>query len=434
MHENAVLQFPIAAVRTNAEGLVDAINRSGEAFFSDLEIPVKAGVDLKGTLNSLEDRAWFLNEGGCCPVNNLFEEAPSSILLRFCNGRWIEVRNTPTSIDGSVFVFQDASQNVLRDRALANLCRADIIDPDYYNLAAKALADGLGYPWAWVTRLLPNEQACEVVGAHDGKMLMGETYKLMNTPCERLVEDRAFTFFSDRLSELFPQDKALVEMGCESYAGLVYHGADGQPLGHVFAVNDHPDFDRRSAEEVTYHVARQVSWALEYRRLKRDLSHEKRRARQDGLTNALNRAAFDHDLDRVANHVRERRMVDCLLAYIDVDGLKQVNDSRGHIAGDELLSLFVEALMEEMRGDDRLYRLGGDEFAILWPGTQGIQAAKLANRISIAVKSIHLSGFDTAGASQGIAALSEVDGDPSALVRLADERMYEEKRERHQKA
>ncbi|RED53918.1 GGDEF domain-containing protein [Aestuariispira insulae] len=434
MQEGAVLQFPIAAVRTNAEGTVDAINQSGESFFSELEIPIRPGVNLKSTLAGLDDRAWFLDDEGCCPVQRLFKETPGSILLRFCSGRWVEVRNTPSSAgQGSVFVFQDASQNMLRDRALANLCRADISDPDFYDLAAKALADGLGYRWAWVTRFLPQGNHCQVIGAHDGDQMIGQVYAVRHTPCELVVQNREFTFISTRLAEFYAKDKPLVDMGGEAYVGQMYFGADGEPLGHVFAINDHPDFDRLTAQEVAYHVSRQVSWALEYRRLKRDLSHQKRVARQDGLTNALNRSAFDHDVRRIADQVRDGRMPDCLMAYIDIDGLKNVNDSRGHIAGDELLCLFAQSLIEEMRGDDRVYRIGGDEFAVLWPGTPGMNAAQLANRVATAAKILPGAGFPDAGASFGISAISEADGDPDQFIRIADQRMYEEKEDNRQK-
>ena len=429
MQEGAILQFPIAAVRTNADGTVDAINRSGEQFFTELEIPIRAGVNLRTALADLEERAWFLDDRGCCPVQQLFKEAPSSILLRFCSGRWVEVRNTPTSGHGAVFVFQDASQNMLRDRALANLCRADISDPDFYDLAANALADGLGYRWAWVTRFLPQGNHCQVIGAHDGSEMIGQVYALRHTPCELVMRNREFTFIPTRLSEHYAKDKPLVEMGGQAYVGQMYFGADGEPMGHVFAINDHADFDRISAQEVAYHVSRQVSWALEYRRLKRDLSHQKRVARQDGLTNALNRSAFDHDIQRIADQVRDGRMADCLLAYIDIDGLKTVNDTRGHIAGDELLCLFAQSLIEELRGDDRVYRIGGDEFAVLWPGTPGQMAAQLSNRVMTAAKILTGAGYGEAGASQGIAAISEADGDWETFVRIADERMYAEKQE-----
>ena len=83
MQENTILPFPIAAVRTDDSGRVDAINPVGREFFSRLEMPVEVGNNLRAVLGDLEGRAWFLDDQGCCPVATLFEEAGKALATAF---------------------------------------------------------------------------------------------------------------------------------------------------------------------------------------------------------------------------------------------------------------------------------------------------------------------------------------------------------------
>jgi diguanylate cyclase (GGDEF)-like protein len=100
-----------------------------------------------------------------------------------------------------------------------------------------------------------------------------------------------------------------------------------------------------------------------------------RLARTDSLTGALNRRAWDDELDR--SIARARRLNEPLtLALLDLDHFKAYNDTRGHLAGDELLRATVGAWQTTVRGTDLIARYGGEEFAILMPATD-INAADI---------------------------------------------------------
>jgi two-component system cell cycle response regulator len=108
-------------------------------------------------------------------------------------------------------------------------------------------------------------------------------------------------------------------------------------------------------------LARTIRYALERHRLMMELHT---RSLVDPLTQLYNRRAF------LALAERQLRLADrtgrgLLLMFVDVDNLKQVNDSFGHSAGDEALQEVAEVLRASLRGSDIIARLGGDEFALL---------------------------------------------------------------------
>ncbi len=151
----------------------------------------------------------------------------------------------------------------------------------------------------------------------------------------------------------------------------------------------------------------------------------------DVLTGLGNRRAFEHDL-LIAQSQAGRQGQNLAVMMLDLDGLKAVNDQQGHERGDILLRGFGQALGELFRHSDQVYRLGGDEFAVLLPGVAE-DTAELLARVDQAAQLLHAQGFSGLGASAGVAIYPRDGLETAALVRLADERMYECKRQ-HQAA
>ena len=104
-----------------------------------------------------------------------------------------------------------------------------------------------------------------------------------------------------------------------------------------------------------------------------------------------------------------------MAAYVDVDGLKAVNDEQGHVAGDELLSRVAEGLKHHMRPYDLLVRLGGDEFLCVLP----VSAFAARRRFADLRKDLDLSELKPS-VSVGFSELRD-DDSPDELVRRADE-------------
>lgn len=151
------------------------------------------------------------------------------------------------------------------------------------------------------------------------------------------------------------------------------------------------------------------------------LLHE---ARHDSLTGLPNRAFFNESLVRsLANAERSSRKVGLL--YIDLNGFKQVNDQRGHDAGDEVLQQVARLFQSVARAGDLVARLGGDEFAVLIPEISG--AAEL-EAIAQRYRGIRVENRDlVVTGSVGYSVYPEHGNDAGALMRTADERMYGEK-------
>jgi diguanylate cyclase (GGDEF)-like protein/PAS domain S-box-containing protein len=103
-------------------------------------------------------------------------------------------------------------------------------------------------------------------------------------------------------------------------------------------------------------------------------------ARHDPLTGLINRHEFEHRLDEFLREVvaNEEQGAFC---YLDLDQFKLVNDTAGHVAGDELLRQLAPRLRETMRAADTLARLGGDEFGVLLVGCDRAHAIAVAEKL-----------------------------------------------------
>jgi len=151
-----------------------------------------------------------------------------------------------------------------------------------------------------------------------------------------------------------------------------------------------------------------------------------------GLPNA--RSLFVHLAQEVA---RCRRMKTSLAVMVcDIDGLKKINDSFGHLEGDKLLREFSIRLKEACRGYDYVARMGGDEFVVTAPGLTPEAATEKTERLNRAAIEAgrHTCGRDVITLSVGTAFCPEDGYDVEALLAEADRRMYSVKQVHHAQA
>jgi len=145
------------------------------------------------------------------------------------------------------------------------------------------------------------------------------------------------------------------------------------------------------------------------------------------LTSLYNRAYFEEELARLGRG----RGFPVSLIVADLDGLKQVNDSRGHAEGDKLIRRAGEVLQASVRAEDVVTRVGGDEFTILLPSTNTAAAEQAVSRIRNLVElnnKFHVS--PVLSLSLG-AATADNGRDLVEALRRADDLMYVEKRLHH---
>ena len=156
------------------------------------------------------------------------------------------------------------------------------------------------------------------------------------------------------------------------------------------------------------------------------LAHEREEAMHDGLTGLLNRRAF-LELGDVESMRSLRYDHSLAIVFIDLDNFKQLNDTRGHLAGDAALRATAHALHTKLRLSDSVARLGGDEFAIALPEIAYDAAVDAGRKIATAIGAA-LTAFPPVTASVGVAWFDRACPRFDSMVAAADKLMYEAKR------
>jgi diguanylate cyclase (GGDEF)-like protein/PAS domain S-box-containing protein len=156
-------------------------------------------------------------------------------------------------------------------------------------------------------------------------------------------------------------------------------------------------------------------------------------ALHDALTGLPNRTLFRERMETAVTAATERGEKIALLC-LDLDHFKDVNDTLGHAAGDELLQIFVKRISRYLRATDTFARLGGDEFAIILHGVAvPADAAVLAQRVIAAVApAFHVGGDEVhVGVSIGIVLFgaAAAHDEPARLLRCGDLALYRAKAE-----
>lgn len=146
----------------------------------------------------------------------------------------------------------------------------------------------------------------------------------------------------------------------------------------------------------------------------------------DALTHLGNRRAFEGDLESSYRAVQTEGGGFCL-ALLDLDGLKQVNDTQGHLRGDALLRTFASSLQSALPSHVRLYRFGGDEFAAIWPDLPPTEVHRILQGVRTAEHFTRDVGFPFSGASVGVVWVPDETRTVAEALELGDRRLYEQK-------
>jgi diguanylate cyclase (GGDEF)-like protein/PAS domain S-box-containing protein len=161
----------------------------------------------------------------------------------------------------------------------------------------------------------------------------------------------------------------------------------------------------------------------ETRRIAKQMIHE---ASHDALTGLVNRREFERRLQRSLETVRTDR-VEHTLCYLDLDQFKVINDTHGHVAGDELLRQLASLLHKKVRKRDTLARLGGDEFGVLMEHCHLDEGRRVANTLRDAVEGFRFGWEDKTfriGVSIGLAPITEATETVANALSQADSACY----------
>lgn len=288
--------------------------------------------------------------------------------------------------------------------------------------------------------------------AHNtGKMVIPEglTVPWEDTLCRRALSEGCMS--TNDVPTRWADSDAARQLGIQTYVSSPVLSDDGAVLGTLCAAStERRDIGPR-AQTILRLFSNLVASFLERELLVAHLKAANDRltsfAMTDALTGLPNRRALFDELQRMlARAVRERACV--LVAVIDLDGFKAINDRYGHLQGDLFLQQIAQRLSAKLRATDMLARMGGDEFVIIGPGpvldgpadgslignglgkhaSQRLQ--QRTGEVTVGLFELGPLALQYAGASVGAVALDPEGLDAEAAVRLADAQMYEVKRVR----
>ncbi len=274
----------------------------------------------------------------------------------------------------------------------------------------------------WMVTRYDGEHQVYLSLAGDGYPLRpGDSIEWSQTWCQYSVTGRAPRIAPDIAAvDLYRESPRGKDGSVAAYVGVPIRRADGGLFGTLCGFDARPQPDSLTEHAglltlLTGLLGHILDADLERSTAIRDGELALSLAETDALTGVLNRRGWDRML--AVHETRARTFGDpCALIAVDLDGLKAVNDTQGHTAGDALIRAAADVLRSVVREDDVVARLGGDEFGVI-ATLPAFAAAGLVHRLKEA--------FAKAGVSAAIG-LAQVatDTDIDAAWRSADTRMY----------
>lgn len=265
---------------------------------------------------------------------------------------------------------------------------------------------------------------------------------LLCQPLESLLERSGYDVFPEQeAATLHYYDELVFTSGTAHQNEELFTDASGlahyteikrslhqDAAGNLFLVGIIRDITerKRMEEELKRTAAELIRSNAELQRSASQLSHI---ANHDSLTGLPNRKLFHERLQHALEWAIERQQTVGLL-FLDLDGFKQVNDSKGHDVGDLLLKAVAARLSGCLRGSDTVARLGGDEFTVILPAIPSSQdAARVAEKVLATIaKPFDLTGHTiTITSSIGISLYPDDAIEIETLLKKADDAMYQAK-------
>jgi len=329
----------------------------------------------------------------------------SNEIQHLADGRVVSIKRQPMANGGWLTTHEDVTAEKQSEKLLAEKAAELEVMNTRFSAALSNMAQGLCMFDGQRRLIVWNQRFAEIYDVPARLLKVG-------TPYEQIVGDRIARGMMKDVSKSEVKTKVAELAALPSDARRIDELTDGrfiqltrQPMqggGWVAIIEDITE--RRRAEAEIVHLAR-----------------------HDVLTGVANRAEFNARLEEASKRLK-RNGGTVTVMMIDLDKFKAVNDTLGHLAGDQLLVEVGERLQSTIRDTDVLARLGGDEFAIIQEGgpDQHEGAIALALRIiNVISQPFDLNGHEASvGASIGIAMAPENGVEPEELLKRADLALY----------
>ena len=254
-------------------------------------------------------------------------------------------------------------------------------------------------------------------------------YSLYGTPCQDVLDLREELISCDAASR-YPDDEMLAQMGIDSYFGAPLISPDGLMLGLVSVMDTKPMNPEHGARQVLKVFANRIALEMQRKREEEELegltSQLTYQASHDALTGLINRREFEIRMKK-AWMTTQKDDAYHAFCYLDLDQFKVINDTCGHVAGDELLKQLGLRLSSVVRENDTLARLGGDEFGILLLDCRIRRAEEIAKKLLETIKDFRFAWHDKVfeiGASIGLVPIQKDSVSVRELLQAADSACY----------
>ena len=274
---------------------------------------------------------------------------------------------------------------------------------------------------------------------------------LSHSFCQHVVAtDRPLLIEDAGTNALVRNNLAFGELGVVAYLGVPLRTSEGETLGSLCAINSHQiqwtpeqvatleDLAAAAMAEIELRVttraliARQAELEAAHSALQAANNRLQVQAVRDPLTGLLNRRGFA-ELARQHLATARRLGTPVVVAVMDLDGFKQINDTLGHDVGDEALVDMAALLKKTCRDADLVARLGGDEFALLLTNTTETDVAVIRTRLETALASLNAEPgreYRLASSMGMVSWIAEAPVSMAVLLKEADVAMYVDKRAR----
>ncbi|MCC5857245.1 MAG: EAL domain-containing protein [Ectothiorhodospiraceae bacterium] len=301
-------------------------------------------------------------------------------------------------------------------------------DTQFFEQMAINMTAAVGADAGFLARLIPGsaDRARTIATVFDGKLAPNVTLNLRGTPCQSLLETPEL-LITDGLMERFPGSRSVRAVNARACAGQRLSGTTGNPLGMLFVLFRDPPEDTAFVQSTLRIFAAGATAELERQG---DAARIQKLAYYDETTGLPNRALFLERLQRAMVALREGPGEQQLaVLFMDLNRFKEINDSQGHLTGDQVLREVAARFRARVRRGETLARLGGDEFVFMAPVKGPRDATAMAGRLLDALDSpVRVDGQEfQLEASIGIALAPGHGASPETLLQHTDIAMYQAK-------
>ncbi len=301
---------------------------------------------------------------------------------------------------------------------------------EYYEAICRYVCDHFGLYGCYVGRLDEKKKEVDVLAGWIGHASAEPfCYNLAGTPCMNVTRED-FAIYAKDVRRLFEDDKLLLEHEIEAYAGASLLNREQDTVGIFVVLSKKPFEDPKLIENILKLYVGSLSAELvrfSAEECELDLRHI---AYYDPLTKLPNRLLITDRIQRaIKSQNGEKDIV--AICMMDLDGFKEVNDTQGHEAGDQVLIDVARRIESLIRPHDTVARLGGDEFVLV---LSHMESPEDVGRILMKILSLLSKPYaykdqsiDSISASVGVALYPDDNVDDDTLLRHADQAMYKAK-------